>query len=167
MANLVINKTDYERICNQALEEYDLGECCGMLTLGAEGGASQVHLCENIQGKMHAQDPEMYPRNTLNAYLIDPGEQLRIISQAEKTGGGVSGFYHSHVDCDAYFSAEDKAQACAFFGDDPTYPDAIYLVISVYGPRSEVEKPELKEHKCFAWDEGAADYVEVMLELVD
>lgn len=167
MANLVLKKADYKRICEQALEEYVDGECCGMLTVSAEGGASQIHLCENIQQKMHDEDPQMYPRTTLNAYLIDPAEQYRIISQAEKAGGGISGFYHSHVDCDAYFSAEDKAQACALFGDEPTYPDAVYLVLSVYGPRSGVDKPELKECKCFAWDEEKADYVEVVLELVD
>ncbi len=167
MKTLVIRQADYERICAQSLDEYEQGECCGMLTHGPEGGAVEVHVCENIQGLMHERDPEQYPRTTLNAYLIDPAEQHRIISDAEKRGGGIAGFYHSHVDCDAYFSDEDKAQACAFFGDEPTYPDAFYLVVSVYGPRSEREVPVVKEHKCFAWSEDRADFVEVALEFID
>jgi proteasome lid subunit RPN8/RPN11 len=167
MEDLVLSKVDYERICAQALAEYGDGECCGMLTRSAQKGPVEVHVCENIQGKMHEQDPEQFPRTTMNAYLIDPGEQYRIISAAEGTGGGIAGFYHSHVDCDAYFSEEDKAQACALFGDEPTYPDAVYLVISVYGPRSGKEAAEIKEHKCFGWSDEQADYVEVPLQLVD
>lgn len=167
MAQLVMHRSDYERICAQAIEEYKDGECCGMMTYGAEGGPVRVHECENIQGKMHEQDPVQFPRTTLNAYLIDPGEQFQIISAAEKAGGGIAGFYHSHVDCDAYFSEEDKAQACALFGDEPTYPDAIYLVISVYGPRSDKEFAELKEFKCFGWSEEQRDFVDVPLSLID
>ncbi len=167
MTTLVVKRADYERICTQSLDEYEQGECCGMLTYGSEGPAVEVHPCENIQGAMHESDPEQYPRTNLNAYLIDPGEQHRIISGAEKRGGGIAGFYHSHVDCDAYFSDEDKAQACALFGDEPTYPDALYLVVSVYGPRSALEAPVVKGHKCFAWSEDRADFVEVAVELVD
>jgi proteasome lid subunit RPN8/RPN11 len=166
MVSLVLTKESYERICVQALAEYQQGECCGILTIGAEGGASQVHSCENIQNKMHAEDPEEFPRTTLNAYLIDAGEQYRILSGAEKAGGGVSGFYHSHVDCPAYFSDEDKARA--LFGDEPAYPEAAYLVIAVYGPRSEPKRdePVVEGYKGFAWDEGRQDYVEVAVDLL-
>ena len=167
MTQLAMKQADYNRICAQALEEYEEGECCGMMTHGREGGPVSVHVCENIQDKMHKQDPERFPRTNRNAYLIDPGEQHQIISQAEGQGGGIAGFYHSHVDCDAYFSEEDKAQACAFFGDEPTYPDALYLVVSVYGPRSDRAVPEIKESKCFGWSEAQRDFVEVPLSLTD
>ncbi len=166
MASLVLTKESYERICAQALAEYQQGECCGMLTVGAEGGASRVHSCENIQNKMHAENPEDFTRTNLNAYLIDAGEQYRILSAAEKAGGGISGFYHSHVDCPAYFSDEDKERA--LFGDEPAYPEAVYLVIAVYGSRSEPVRaaPIVEGYKCFAWDEGQQDYVEVALDLL-
>ena len=167
MAELAMTQADYEQLCAQAIDEYGDGECCGMMTFGGQGGPVRVHVCENIQDKMHQQDPVQFPRTNRNAYLIDPGEQHHIISQAEKEGGGIAGFYHSHVDCGAYFSEEDKAQACAFFGDEPTYPDAFYLVVSVYGPRSDKAVPEIKEHKCFGWSEDKRDFVEVPFHLTD
>ena len=76
----------------------------------------------------------------------------------EKEGGAVSGFYHSHVDCEAYFSAEDKERAMAW--DEPAYPEAIYLVVSVYGddPRGS---------KAFAWDAAQTDFVEVEIAVQD
>ncbi len=167
MVELAMTQADYERVCAQAIDEYSDGECCGMMTLGRRNGPVRVHACENIQDKMHQQDPVQFPRTNRNAYLIDPVEQHQIISQAEKDGGKIAGFYHSHVDCDAYFSEEDKSQACAFFGDEPTYPDAFYLVISVYGPRSNWAVTGIKGHKCFGWSEDHRDFIEVSFHLTD
>ena len=53
MTQLAMKQADYNRICAQALEEYAEGECCGMMTHGREGGPVSVHVCENIQDKMH------------------------------------------------------------------------------------------------------------------
>ena len=59
--------------------------------------------------------------------------------------------------------------ARALFGDEPAYPDAVYLVLAVYGPRSEPRRDQVvvEEYKCFAWDEERADYIEVALDLLD
>lgn len=148
---LKLRLQELQQIYQQALEEYP-AECCGILTADAPGAPSVVHRCRNIQEELHAKDPAQYPRDARIAYFIDPGELFRIVSDAEKSGGLVSGFYHSHIDCDAYFSAEDKERAMAW--DEPAYPEAAYLVISVYGD-------EVRGHKAFAWDASAADFVEV------
>ena len=166
LKSVKITKADFNKICIQSREEYPTGECCGMLTWVPTRSTVNVHLCVNLQDSMHRRDPERFPRTNLNAYLIDPAEQLSIISEAEKMGGGIAGFYHSHVDCDAYFSQEDKEQACALFGDEPTYPDAVYLVVSVYGSRSGDAETSISGYKCFSWDGDVCDYVEVPLELV-
>lgn len=163
---LEVSQAEFDKICSQACEEYITGECCGLLTWEPNNPTVNVHKCSNTQNIMHDKEPERFPRTNLNAYLIDPSEQLAIISEAEKNGGGLAGFYHSHVDCDAYFSQEDKDQACAFFGDEPTYPDAVYLVVSVYGSRSGNSEPTISGHKCFAWDGDTLDFVEVGVELV-
>lgn len=157
---LKIKKQDLERIFAQAKAEYP-AECCGILTVGADGGASQVHPCRNIQERLHAEDPERYPRTPRTAYFIDSQELYRIVSGAEKAGGAVSGFYHSHIDCEAYFSAEDKERAMVW--GEPAYPDAVYPVVSV-------QKGEVVGYKCFAWDAGAGpdgDFVEVEIDVVD
>ena len=131
-------------------------ECCGLLTAGMGSPLSRVHPCGNIQDRLHREDPRRYPRDARIAYFIDPQEQFRIISEAEREGGRVSGFYHSHIDCDAYFSDEDKERAMAW--DEPAYPHAVYLVISVFGDG-------VRGYKAFAWDEKRRDFTEAKVEV--
>ena len=164
--SLRITKADFDMIRAQSREEYGTGECCGVFTWRPGESAVIVHKCQNIQNSMHAREPERYPRTNLNAYLIDPEELHGIISDAENEGGGIAGIYHSHVDCDAYFSSEDKEQACAFFDNEPMFPDAVYLVVSVFGNRSGNLEPTIAGHKCFAWDEDVRDFVEADLSVV-
>ena len=152
---LTLTQADLDAIFAQAKAEYP-AECCGILTAGPEDGPSTLHPCRNIQDELHAKDPEQYPRDSRIAYFIDPQELFRIVSGAEKAGGRVSGFYHSHVDCDAYFSDEDKERAMAW--DEPAYPDAVYLVVSVYGD-------EPRGYKAFGWDADASDFVEVEVDV--
>ena len=116
---LKISKTELDRIYAQARAEHP-AECCGLLTVGPESGASVAHPCVNIQDRLHAEDPQQYPRDARIAYFIEPKELLTIISRAEGSGGAVSGFYHSHIDCDAYFSDEDKERALGMSPPIPT-----------------------------------------------
>ncbi|MCC7260980.1 MAG: M67 family metallopeptidase [Candidatus Latescibacteria bacterium] len=156
---LRLRRKDLETLNAQALAEYP-AECCGILTLGPGDGCSQIHPCQNIQDRLHAENPADYERTSRTAYFIDPGELTRIITAAERAGGQVSGFYHSHIDCPAYFSEEDKKRAMTMMGDEPDFPDAAYLVLSV-------DQGAVQAHRCFAWDEGKRDFAEVELDLVD
>jgi proteasome lid subunit RPN8/RPN11 len=153
---LRIKKKDLEKMYIQASAEYP-AECCGILTMAANVGASTVHPCSNIQDQLHAADPEKFPRDARIAYYIDSQELYNIVSGAEKAGGAVSGFFHSHIDCDAYFSDEDKERAMIW--DEPAYPDAVYPVISVYNG-------QVKGYKCFAWNEAKRDFVEVEIDVI-
>ena len=163
---LRIARGDFERICAQALAEYP-HECCGLLVEEVQGRVSAVHACTNVQQQRHEEDPERYPRDASTAYLIDAGEQLRIAEAAEKAGGRVSGYYHSHIDCAAYFSDEDERRTWIFnsreTGDDPDDPDAMYLVLSVYGEETSCQ-PNVQGYKCFAWDGNR--YAETGIEIV-
>ena len=154
---LRLRRSDLQKIYDQAMDEHP-AECCGLLTADSPGSVSSVHRCENIQGRLHDDDPERYPRDSRIAYFIDPKALLSIVSTTEKSGGVVSGFYHSHIDCEAYFSEEDKERAMAW--DEPAYPLAAYLVVSVYedGARS---------CETFAWDESTRDFVTVSMEIVE
>lgn len=154
---LKIPRTQLDKIYAQARDEHP-AECCGLLTVGPAGGASTAHPCVNIQDRLHAEDPQQYPREARIAYFIDPKELLTIITRAERGGGEVSGFYHSHIDCDAYFSDEDKERALTW--DEPAYPDAIHLVVSVF-------EDEVKGHKAFAWNAEAVDFEEVQIDIDD
>jgi len=163
---LCIARRDVERIYAQALAEYP-HECCGLLIEKVPDGVATAHACTNVQQQRHEEDPKHYPRDASTAYLIDAGEQLRIEKAAEEAGGRVAGCYHSHIDCAAYFSAEDERRTWIFnsreAGDDPDDPDAIYLVLSVCGEEAGSQR-KVQGYKCFAWD--GSRYVEVGVKVV-
>ncbi len=163
---LRIAREDFDRICVQALAEYP-HECCGLLVEEVQNGVSAAHFCTNIQQQRHEEDPEHYPRDARTAYLIDASEQLHIAEAAEKAGRRVSGCYHSHIDCEAYFSDEDERRTWIFnsreAGDDPDAPDAMYLVLSVYGEETGSRR-KVQGYKCFAWDD--CRYAETGIEIV-
>lgn len=156
---LKLKRRDLERLYAQALAEYP-AECCGILSLDAGEEYSQAHPCQNIQDRLHVENPADYPRTSRTAYFVDPRKLNLLIAAAERSGGGISGFYHSHIDCPAYFSEEDKKRAMTMMGDEPDFPDAAYLVLSV-------DQGKTQAYKCFAWDEGRRDFAEVELVVAD
>jgi len=137
-----------------ALAEYPY-ECCGIV-IGKPGtpDQDQIFRCTNIQNQLHEQEPKTYVRDARTAYYIDPRELMRIMKQADERGLVIKLFYHSHPEHDAYFSDEDKRMA--LFDNEPTYPDAHYLVISVYNR-------EIKDQAFFEWNPEALEFVKVHL----
>ena len=137
-----------------ALAEYP-NECCGIVIGKPDTpDRDQIFRCTNIQNQLHEQDPETYVRNARTAYYIDPRELMRIMNQAAEQGLVIKLFYHSHPEHDAYFSDEDKRMA--LFDNEPTYPDARYLVISVYNR-------EIRDQAFFEWNPEALEFVKVHL----
>jgi proteasome lid subunit RPN8/RPN11 len=136
--------------CEQAYPD----ECCGMIVSFADGRSRAIPI-RNIQDEMHAKDPVSYPRTARTAYTGHPADLRAALESAEEPGCSLVAFYHSHPDHDSYFSAEDTAQATPF--GEPSYPDALQLVISVRDCHA-------RETKAFAWSPDAGAYVEVPLE---
>lgn len=130
-------------------------ECCGVILGGA--GADEVHQLVNIQNRLHATDPETFPRDARVAYTMDPKELETVLEQAERRGMSFKAVYHSHPDHDAYFSAEDKA--CAMPFGEPTYPDTAQIVISVMSG-------SVGRVAVYAWNSDVEDYVETTLKRV-
>ena len=128
-------------------------ECCGVIF--SAGTTDQVVRVKNIQNRLHALDPQTYPRTAAIAYAMDPLELDSVIRQGEERGRRLKAFYHSHPDHDAYFSDEDKAFASPF--GEPTYPDVGQIVISIY-------KRALKEIRAFEWSAARNDFAEVPLD---
>ena len=125
-----ISQEKLVEIRKHSLEEYPY-ECCGIIIGLAESKDDDILFrCTNIQNKLHEMDPEAYPRDAKTAYNIDPRELFEIFNQIKTKEMTLKIFYHSHPDHDAYFSDEDKKMA--LFDGEPTYPDAKYLVVSVY-----------------------------------
>ena len=125
-----ISQDNIGEIRKHALDEYPY-ECCGVVIGFAESKEDDILFrCTNIQNRLHEMDPKTYPRDAKTAYNIEPKELVKIFNQMQSKGMVLKTFYHSHPDHGAYFSDEDKRMA--LFDEEPAYPSAKYLVVSVY-----------------------------------
>lgn len=159
---LILPRPALDRAMAHAVAEYPR-ECCGIISQGAGESAVVVRPCRNLQQLMHDQDPVGYPRDSRTAYLLDPGALLQVLRELESAGGRLIGFYHSHVDRQACFSAEDEIGALAI-DHEPWYLDAIYLVISVHGEETGQAQRQVTGHRCFLWDSEARQFAEAPLQ---
>jgi [CysO sulfur-carrier protein]-S-L-cysteine hydrolase len=149
-----IVKSALSRIEQAAREAYARDEeACGYL----EGPAANPLLCdtavelENLANKYHAVDPESHPRTGREYFKVNSRKFERAIEQGREHGRPVKVFFHSHLDCGAYFSAEDAA-SMTLGGGEPTYQLA-YLVTAV-------DQGVVTAHKLFIWDGGTRGFVE-------
>jgi proteasome lid subunit RPN8/RPN11 len=129
-------------------------ECCGAVL--EVHGRDAVRRFTNVQGRLHREDPAGNPRDAETAYTPEPKELFAALRDGEAPGARLKVFYHSHTRVGAYFSGEDRARA--MFGDEPSYPDVTYLVVS--------DSRTPGEARAFRWDEEARDFVEVPVEIV-
>lgn len=126
-------------------------ECCGIVFGPRDDArADQAKPCDNIQDRLHAEDPVRFTRDARTAYNLE----ARDIFALQKSLRGETPakiVYHSHVDVGSYFS--DTDQAAATFDGEPAHP-VEYVVVDIRadGPRGA---------KQFAWDEGQKKYVEI------
>lgn len=128
-------------------------EACGYL----EGPADRPLLVdravelENLANKYHAADPEGHPRTGREYFKVNALKFERAIAAGRESGRPVKVFFHSHLDCGAYFSAEDAASMTMGGGDGPSH-DLAYLVTAV-------DRGEVTDHKLFIWDEATRSFV--------
>ncbi len=128
-------------------------ECCGAV-LERDGG-DVVRRFTNIQDRLHREDPATYPRGAETAYTPESRELFAVLEEGDAPGARLKVFYHSHTRVGAYFSGEDRARA--LFGDEPAYPEAVYLVVS--------DSRAPGEARAFRWHEATRDFIEVPVEV--
>ena len=127
------------------------GECCGLLF-----GAATTHVAsralpvDNMADKLHALDPVEYPRTSRDAFAMNEAKVARLVREAEAAGERWLGIWHSHIDCGAYWSSEDKRSAAP--NNVPVYPTLFQTVIDCRPGR-------IVEARTFLWD--GTDYVPV------
>jgi len=145
----MLTRSSIEAISKHAIAEYP-SECCGIVT--GTGDRQRVHPCRNRQDELHARDPEQHPRTSREAYDIDRNEMERIFADAKAAGEEVLCFYHSHIDCGAYFSQMDR-EVLTIFGE-PEFPAAVHVVVAV-------RNREITEFSGYRWDGNRQDFVSV------
>jgi proteasome lid subunit RPN8/RPN11 len=147
---LTIPASIFDEMSRHAAETFP-EECCGLLV--ERDGSLEVVRVTNVQNEKHAENPEAFPRTAEIAYTMGP-EAAPILVAHERGDLVLRAFYHSHPQHDAYFSEEDKKQATVW--EEPSYPDAAQIVISIYDR-------EVKKAKAFRWDDRARDFTEIDL----
>ena len=126
-------------------------ECCGIV-FGPQGQplADQARPCENIQDRLHAEDPARFTRDARTAYNFD-ARDIFALQKSLRGEQPAKIVYHSHVDVGAYFS--DTDQAAAQFDGAPAYPvEYVVVDVTAAGPRGARQ---------FAWSDSAKKYVEI------
>ncbi len=122
-------------------------ECCALLVV--KGGAGQAILADNLIDQLHSERPEDFERTGVDGYYLDSLE----IARSEGRGERLVAIVHSHVRVGAYFSAEDKRQALAPWGE-PLFPGVEYVVL-------DAQDDGVRGYRVFAWSEGPGDFEEV------
>jgi proteasome lid subunit RPN8/RPN11 len=151
---LVLERAALDDVLRHA-READPDECCGALV--ERRGRDEVWRLENVQDQLHARDPVANPRTARTAYALGHRDVARIddATTGDPEIGTLKAIYHSHAMHGAYFSGEDRARA--MFGDEPTYPDVAYLVVS--------DARTAGEARAFRWNEAEHDFAEVAVEI--
>lgn len=136
-------------------------EACGYL----EGPADSPLLVdravelENLANKYHEVDPEGHPRTGREYFKVNALKFERAIAAGHQSGRPVKVFFHSHLDCGAYFSAEDAASMTMGGSGDPNH-ELAYLV-------SAVDGGEVTDHKLFVWDAGSRSFVQAPFSRIE
>ena len=105
-------------VIERHLEAAYPNEGCGIL-LGTDTDAqrdAQVAIpCRNA-----------YEGGQKDRFELDPAEQIAAERRARESGFSVVAIFHSHPDCDAYFSSTDLKYSCPWYSN---------VVVSVQGGR--------------------------------
>jgi proteasome lid subunit RPN8/RPN11 len=149
-----IERAALEEILRHARETHP-EECCGAVVV--REGRDEVWRFENVQNRLHRADPALHPRTAATAYALGVKDVERVDAalEGDPARGRLKMLYHSHTKTGAYFSGEDRARA--MFGDEPTYPGVVYLVVS--------DSRTAGEARAFRWGAGARDFVEIPLRV--
>ena len=99
---LKLGRKEYEALRQHGEETYP-HECCGVL-LGQMREDERVVISIARAGNTRTDSPQ-------NRYHIDPKELVRIQREGRERGEDIVGFYHSHPDHPARWSATDLAEA--------------------------------------------------------
>lgn len=158
---LTISRAALARVEQAGREAYARNEeACGYL----EGPESEPLHCdtavelENLANKYHLADPEGHPRTGREYFKINGRKFERAIEEGRERRRPLKVFFHSHLDCGAYFSAEDAASMTLGGTREPSY-DLAYLVTAV-------DQGQVTAHKLFIWEKATASFVEAPFSTV-
>jgi len=91
-------------------------ECCGVMIGKIDGDAKQVTAAFPVENSYKGKQEDRYE--------IRPEDLLAADKNARAQGLDLIGIFHSHPDCDAYFSKTDLENSCPWYS---------FVVLSIKG----------------------------------
>jgi proteasome lid subunit RPN8/RPN11 len=82
-------------------------ECCGAMLGPIDGDVKSVRVALPLENA--------YPGAQRERYELRPEDLLFAEREARKSGMDLIGIFHSHPDCDAYFSKTDLENSCPWY----------------------------------------------------
>jgi proteasome lid subunit RPN8/RPN11 len=82
-------------------------ECCGAMIGAIDGSEKTVHVAVPLENAFAGEQGERYE--------LRQEDLLRADSEARQRGMDLIGIFHSHPDCDAYFSKTDLENSCPWY----------------------------------------------------
>jgi proteasome lid subunit RPN8/RPN11 len=82
-------------------------ECCGAMLGSVDGGDKIVKIALPLENV--SQGPQR------SRYELKPEDLLHADREARRRNMDLVGIYHSHPDCDAYFSETDLKNSCPWY----------------------------------------------------
>lgn len=136
-------------------------EACGYLVGPASDPllADEAVELENLANKYHRVDPEGHPRTGREYFKINSLKFERAIADGVAGDRPVKVFFHSHLDCGAYFSEEDAASMTMGNTAGPSFALA-YLVTAV-------DQGKVSDHRLFIWDIAKKAFVSAPFSKLD
>jgi proteasome lid subunit RPN8/RPN11 len=82
-------------------------ECCGAMLGRVNGDAKEVLAAMKLENSSAGSQAARYE--------LRPADLLAADKEARRLGMDMIGIYHSHPDCDAYFSKTDLENSCPWY----------------------------------------------------
>lgn len=108
-----INNQAWEVMVAHARATYP-NECCGAMLGSVDGDAKLVKVAIPLENAYNGAQNARYE--------LRPEDLLRAEKEARAQGMDLVGIFHSHPDCDAYFSETDLKNSCPWYS---------FLVLSI------------------------------------
>jgi proteasome lid subunit RPN8/RPN11 len=101
-----IEKAAWEKMVQHAQDKFP-NECCGAMLGRIDGDRKVVTLAVPIENAYEGAQGARYE--------IGPEDLLAADREARARGMDLVGIFHSHPDCDAYFSETDLKNSCPWY----------------------------------------------------
>jgi proteasome lid subunit RPN8/RPN11 len=101
-----IDKPAWDLMVSHARTTYP-NECCGAMIGMIDGGHKLVKTAVPLENAFQGEQGERYQ--------LRQEDLLKADAEARRQGMDLIGIFHSHPDCDAYFSKTDLENSCPWY----------------------------------------------------